>query len=53
MRSLLNNPSTMDDHNPVCAGDRGQAVRDDERRPPIEQPRQRASNDLLGLRVHG
>ena len=42
MLSLLNDPSVVDHHDPVCAGDGGETVGDDESCPPFEQPRQGA-----------
>jgi len=53
MRSLLDDSSVVDHHNTVCAGDRREAVGDDECCPPLEQPEQGVLDDLLGLRVHG
>ncbi|MBV6467014.1 MAG: hypothetical protein PGMFKBFP_02346 [Anaerolineales bacterium] len=52
MRPLLDHLSAFDHHDAVGVGDGGQAVRDDERSAPLKQRRQRALDDLLGLRVH-
>lgn len=46
MGSLLNDPAVVDHHDPVRAGDRGQAVGDDEGGSALEQPCQRALNQV-------